>query len=132
MEKADIRIGVKTAVKSQKKKSNHKKVPNEEMVQLGFITDWDETAQEYKDPEIVQDEGEMVVETAKSIQDYQAHYDEVADKKNFHKDLPLSNYQKIVDANMDAEISSPDQELQPSLKEMTASITQVEDEKQQP
>lgn len=39
----------------------------------------------------------MVVATAQSIKDYQAHYDEVADKKQFHKSLPLSNYQKIVD-----------------------------------
>lgn len=39
----------------------------------------------------------MVVATARSIKDFQAHYDEVADKKQFHKNLPLSNYQKIVD-----------------------------------
>ena len=58
----------------------------------------------------------MVVATAQSIQDYTAHYDEVADKKNFHKDLPLSNYQKIVDANSDTsendDLIGPDSSLQ--------------------
>jgi hypothetical protein len=34
----------------------------------------------------------MVVEAAQSIKDFGAHYDEVAEKKQFHQEEPLANY----------------------------------------
>ena len=85
-------------------------LPDKELIQLGFIEDWDESTQEYKDQDTVKEEGEMVVATAQSIHDYTAHYDEVADKQRFHKDLPLSNYQKIVDDNVDTTSNDIDKE----------------------
>lgn len=82
-------------------------IPNSNLIQLKFIEDFDESTQDYKDPETVKEEGEIVAETANSIKDFGTHYDEVADKPHFHRDLPLSSYQKIVDETDDHDFDLP-------------------------
>jgi hypothetical protein len=70
---AQVKTAVKTATKKPKKdmfaeafeeEKIYSQIPNDNLVQIKFVEDFDETTQEYKDPEVVKDEGEMVVATA--------------------------------------------------------------------
>jgi predicted nucleic acid-binding Zn-ribbon protein len=70
---AQVKTAVKTAAKKPKKdmfaeafedENIYSQIPNESLVQIKFVEDFDENTQEYKDPEVVKDEGEMVVATA--------------------------------------------------------------------
>lgn len=66
----------------------------------------------------------MVVEVAKSMDNFGAHYDEMADKKQFHQEQPLTNYQKIVDeVDFEPTIGVSTISLQAQLKDNAQSET---------
>jgi hypothetical protein len=61
----------------------------------------------------------MVIEAAKSVKDFSTHYDEVADKNQFHKDIPLSSYQKIVE---ESDKSDDNMDMSPTIQQSTFSL----------